>query len=71
MTTAAKGLNGKYIRAGYEDKIVFRSKGKTKGRPAGIATWQRSQGVWADHPVFGGMTVKKIVEWLRGSDCDV
>jgi hypothetical protein len=35
MATVAKRLNGKYIRVGYEYKIVFRSKEKPEvGPPA-------------------------------------
>jgi len=71
MATAAKKMNGKYIRAGYSDKIVFRAKSKVKTRPAGIASWKRSAGLWANHPVFQGLTVKETIEWLRGRDSDV
>ena len=69
MSKPAKRTNGKYIEAGYEDKIVF--KAKKKGRhPANVlATWRKSQGLWTDHPVFKDMTVKGIVEWFRGEDC--
>jgi hypothetical protein len=71
MATAAKRTNGRYVRVGYEDKIVFTVKRKTNGRPNALAAWQRTRGLWGDHPVFGGMTVKNIVESLRGSDSDV
>lgn len=71
MGKAAKRANGKYIEVGYGDKVVFKTKRKAKGRRAVMATWRRSQGLWSDHPVFGGMTVKEVIEWLRGEDCDV
>lgn len=51
--------------------MVFKPKKKGKRRPAVLATWKRSQGLWADHPVFQAMTVKEVIEWFRGEDCDV
>ena len=71
MTKAAKRVNGNYIEAGYKDKIVFRPKRPLKARSAVVASWRRSQGLWAAHPVFQGMTVREVVEWLRGEDSDV
>jgi hypothetical protein len=71
MGRAAKRTNGKYIEAGYKDKVVFRPKKNGKRPAAALATWKRSQGLWTDHPVFQGMTVKEVIEWLRGEDCDV
>jgi hypothetical protein len=71
MATAAKKFNGKYIKVGYEDKIVFTMKRKVNDRPKAMATWQKTRGLWTDHPVFRGMAVKEIVESLRGSDSDV
>jgi hypothetical protein len=71
MPRSAKKANDKYIEVGYEAKVVFRPQKKAKGHPDVVATWQRSQGIWTNHPVFRGMTVKEIVEWLRGEDCDV
>jgi hypothetical protein len=56
---------------GYEDKVVFTPQKKTRKPPNILATWQQSQGLWADHPVFQGMAVKEVIEWLRGEDCDV
>ena len=70
MGKAAKRTNGKYIEAGYGDKVVFKPKKKGRQGPAALATWKRSQGLWADHPIFQGMTVKEVIEWLRGVDCD-
>ena len=70
MGRAAKRTNGKYIEAGYQDKVVFRPKKKPGPGPAVLATWKRSQGLWTNHPVFQGMTVKEVIEWLRGEDCD-
>jgi hypothetical protein len=71
MTKAAKRANGNYIEAGYRDKIVFRRKKSRKARGDIVASWRRSQGLWASHPVFQGMTVREVVEWLRGEDSDV
>jgi len=71
MRRPAKNMNGHYIEVGYEDKVIFTSKKKAKDRPDVIATWQSSQGLWTDHPVFRGMTVKEVIDWLRGDDCDV
>lgn len=71
MTKAAKRVNGNYIKAGYKDKIVFRRKKSLKAPHAVVASWRRSQGLWAAHPVFHDMTVREVVEWLRGEDSDV
>ena len=71
MTKAAKRVNGNYIQAGYKDKIVFRRKKSPQARRTVTASWRRSQGLWATHPVFQGMTVGEVVEWLRGEDSDV
>ncbi len=71
MVKAAKRTNGKYIHAGYGDKVVFKPKKKDRHRPPALATWKRSQGLWTSHPVFQGMTVKEVIEWFRGPDCDV
>lgn len=68
MRRPAKNMNGHYIEAGYEDKVIFKSKKRATGRPDVIATWQRSQGLWADHSVFRGMTIKEVIDWLRGED---
>jgi len=71
MTKAAKRANGNYIEAGYKDKIVFRRKELRKAGRTVVASWRRSQGLWATHPVFQNMTVREVVEWLRGDDSDV
>jgi hypothetical protein len=71
MSGAAKNTNGHYIEVGYEDKVIFQRESKTKGRPDVLATWQRSQGLWIDHPVFQGMNTKDVIDWLRGEDCEV
>ncbi len=68
MAKAAKRPNGNYIEAGYKDKIVFRRKKSLKASRTVVASWRRSQGLWAAHPVFQGMTVREVVEWLRGED---
>lgn len=33
--------------------------------------WQSAKGSWKNHPVFGNMKTKEIIEWIRGSDSDV
>ena len=71
MTKAAKRLNGNYIEAGYRAKIVFKRKKSLRSRRTVLACWRRSQGLWAAHPVFQRMTVREVVEWLRGEDSDV
>jgi hypothetical protein len=60
-----------YIEVGYEDKVVFIPWKQPKERLDVIATWQRSQGLWADHLVFRGMAIRKVIEWFRDEDCDV
>jgi len=71
MGRAVKRTNGQYIEAGYRDKVVFKPKKKSRQGPSTLATWKRSQGLWTNHPVFQGMTIKKVIEWFRGEDCDV
>jgi len=71
MPRAIKPPSDEYIEVGYEDKVVFTPKKKTGGRPDVLATWKRSQGLWADHPVFQGMPIREVIQWLRGEDCDV
>ena len=71
MSKAAKRASENYIEAGYKDKVVFRPKKKPKARRFVAPSWRRSQGLWAAHPVFQGMTVREVIEWLRGEDCDV
>ena len=71
MSKPAKKTNGRYIEAGYQDKVVFPPK-KKRGRAApALAAWKRSQGLWSNHPVFQSMNVKEVIEYLRGADCDV
>jgi hypothetical protein len=55
----------------YDAKVVFASKRQPKGRPDLLATWQHSQGLWSNHPVFQGMSIRDVIEWLRGKDSDV
>ena len=71
MPRPAKKANEKYIEVGYDDKVVFTPKKQAEGCADVIATWQKSQGLWTNHPVFRGMTAKGVIEWLRGEDCDV
>lgn len=71
MSRLAKRTNGGYVEAGYQDKIVFKPKKKSRGNVSGLAAWKRSQGLWSNHPVFQSMTTKEVIEYLRGADCDV
>jgi hypothetical protein len=61
----------RYVRVHYEDKVVFTENRKKKKERSVLEAWQRSQGIWKDHPVFHGMVAKEIIEWLRGEDSDV
>ena len=60
-----------YIKARYEDKIVFTDEKETKSQAKVTEIWKKSQGIWRDHPIFGKMSTKEVVEWLRGEDSDV
>lgn len=71
MPRAARPSDEEYIEVGYEDKVVFTPHKKAKSRQNMLDIWRRSQGLWTDHPVFGGMDIKETIEWLRGEDCDV
>jgi hypothetical protein len=55
----------------YEDKIVFTPKHSGQAHPALRATWQQSQGLWTNHPVFHGMPIRDVIVWLRGEDSDL
>jgi len=61
----------RYVRVGYEDKVVFTQKKRTKREKNVSKVWQQTQGLWKDHPVFRGMAAKEIIEWLRGEDSDI
>ena len=61
----------RYVKAKYDDKIVFTNGKEAKPQPKVAEIWKRSQGVWKDHPIFGNMSTKEVVEWLRGEDSDV
>jgi hypothetical protein len=71
MSRAAKRTNDHYVEVGYEDKVVFTLKKKGKSQTDLVTTWRKSQGLWAGHPVFRGMAIQEVIEWLRGEDCDV
>lgn len=43
---------------------------KKVGRKA-EEVWQSAKGSWRNHPVFGNMKTKEIIEWIRGRDSDV
>ena len=61
----------RYLKARYEDKIVFTSEKGSVPKLEATEVWKRGQGIWRDHPVFGNMDVKEVIEWLRGEDSDV
>jgi hypothetical protein len=71
MARVIKDTDEKFIQVDYDAKVIFTSKHQPKGRPDLLATWQQSQGLWSDHPVFQGMSIRDVIEWLRGEDCDV
>lgn len=60
-----------YVKARYDDKVVFTERRKTKRERDVVKVWRQSQGLWQDHPVFQGMAAKEVIEWLRGEDSDV
>jgi hypothetical protein len=62
MSRSERPSSEEYIEVGYEDNVVFMPKRKTSSGPDFIATWQRSQGIWSDHTVFGCMSIKEITE---------
>jgi hypothetical protein len=61
----------RYLKAKYEDKIVFKGDRERAPQSEAKEVWRRSQGIWKDHTVFGNMSTKEVIEWLRGEDCDV
>ena len=71
MARVTQDPDEKFIKVDYDAKVVFASKRHTKGHPDVLAAWQQSQGLWGDHPVFQGMSIRDVIEWLRGEDCDV
>jgi len=60
-----------FVAVGYEDNIVFVPSPNNQGRPDLHATWQQSQGLWTNHPVFHGMAIREVIAWLRGGDSDL
>jgi hypothetical protein len=68
VSKVATIMHEEYIEVGYEDKVVFTLKEDGKGHPDGRTSWRNSQGLWAHHPVFQGMTPKEIIEWFRGQE---
>ena len=61
-------LKEKYLKAKYEDKIIFKRSSDSVSTPEVHDTWMNSQGIWKKHPVFGDKTTKEVIEWLRGDD---
>ena len=59
------------VNARFDDKIVFLAA-KERGNKSGLeGVLQEVRGSWKNHPVFGKLTTKEIIEWLRGPDTDV
>jgi hypothetical protein len=71
MARSTKDTDEQFIEVGYEAKVVFTVKNHAKERLDLQATWQQSQGLWSNHPIFQGMSVREVIVWLRGEDCDV
>jgi hypothetical protein len=71
MPDTARGTEEPFIEVDYAAKVVFTPKHDGPGRPDVRATWQKSQGLWKDHPVFHGMSIADVIMWLRGADSDV
>ena len=71
MGRMAEDAGEQFIEVGYADKIVFTVKNHTKEPLDPQATWQQSQGLWSHHPIFQGMSIREVIEWLRGEDSDV
>jgi hypothetical protein len=71
MPKARQSTREPFVEVDYEDKIVFTPKHNDQARPALRATWQQSQGLWTNHPVFHGMPIRDVIVWLRGEDSDL
>ena len=71
MPKARQNTREPFVEVGYEDKIVFTPQHDSPARPALRATWQQSQGLWTNHPVFHGMPIRDVIVWLRGEDSDL
>lgn len=71
MPNTMKSPNTPFIEVDYAAKIVFTPQSNGQERPDLRATWQQSQGLWKDHPVFHGMAIGEVMTWLRSEDCDV
>ena len=71
MPNTLQSPNASFIEVDYAAKIVFTPQYDGQERPEVRAAWQKSQGLWKDHPVFHGMPIGEVITWLRGEDCDV
>jgi hypothetical protein len=71
MPNTMPSPNAPFIAVDYAAKIVFTPKHDGQEHLDLRATWQQSQGLWKDHPVFHGMLIGEVLTWLRGEDCDV
>lgn len=60
-----------FIEVDYAAKVVFMPKPNVRTTFDLRTTWQQSQGLWRDHPVFRGMPIENVITWLRGEDSDV
>ena len=58
------------IKADFDQGIEFIPEELGKSNEASLKIWQITRGHWKNHPVFGGMDIKAVIEWLRGRDED-
>jgi hypothetical protein len=71
MPSTDQAAREPFIEVDYAAKVVFIPKPGIR-TPLDLRTsWQESQGLWRNHPVFRGMSVGDVITWLRGEDCDV
>jgi len=60
------------IHAKFNDRIVFAAEEVFKPvEEKNISAWSETEGSWCKHPVFGGKDIERVIEFLRGNDCDV
>lgn len=71
MPNTAQDIHEPFIEVDYAAKIVFTPKHDGQRHSNLRATWQQSQGLWKDHPVFHDMPIRDVIIWLRGEDSDV
>lgn len=71
MVNTAQGAKEPFIEVGYTAKVIFTATSKGHEHLDLRTTWQQSQGLWHDHPVFRAMAIGEVITWLRGEDSDV